>query len=119
MESDPTFAKMKFSLKEIYEKSESLKITVIGYLKDLIFHDIAKVKPMFLKVLGCDFGNIEWLFKAVSIRHHCVHRAGLDKDGKKVELSDHSIDELMTNAKSLVEKIEKDVKELEVLDVDF
>ena len=27
-----------------------------------------------------DFGDIEWFGKAVSIRHDCVHRAGITKE---------------------------------------
>ncbi|MEY8212139.1 MAG: hypothetical protein RPT00_07750, partial [Gammaproteobacteria bacterium] len=46
VESDPVFSKMKFTLKEIYEKHENLQLTVASYLRDLIFHDLAKVKPM-------------------------------------------------------------------------
>jgi hypothetical protein len=106
VETDPIFSKMKFTLKEIYEKQESLKLTVATYLKNLIFHDLKKVKPMFKDVLDCDFGDISWLFNAVNIRHHCVHRAGLDKGGKRVDISVQSIEELLKNSNDLVNLIE-------------
>tara|TARA_R110000823_G_C15889291_1_gene495871 strand:- start:642 stop:1406 length:765 start_codon:yes stop_codon:yes gene_type:complete len=106
VESDPTFSKMKFSMKEIYEKHENLKLTVAKYLKDLIFHDIKKVKPMFKKVLNCDFGDISWLFRAVEMRHHCVHRAGLDKDGNRIDISAESIRNVVLKSSQLVTKIE-------------
>lgn len=106
VETDPTFSNMKFTLKEIFEKQEKLKITVATYLKGLIFHNISKVKPMYKDVLDCEFGDIGWLFQAVEIRHHCVHRAGFDKDGKKVELSEEMIRELVTRAKDLTSLIE-------------
>lgn len=109
VETDPSFSKMKFTLKEIYEKHQSLKLTVAAYLRDLIFHDLHKVKPMFNTVLQCDFGDITWLFKAVEIRHHCVHRAGLDKDGNRVDISKNSIRILTKQAFSLVHKVEDDI----------
>jgi hypothetical protein len=111
VETDPVFSKMKFTLKEIYEKHENLQLTVATYLRDLIFHDLAKVKPMFKEVLVCDFGDISWLFEAVKVRHHCVHRAGLDKDGNRVELSVESIQKLSSKANDLVHSVEGSVKQ--------
>lgn len=109
VETDPVLAKMKFTLKEIYEKHENLQLTVASYLRDLIFHDLAKVKPMFKDVLGCDFGDITWLFEAINIRHHCVHRAGLDKEGCRVDLTKASIRELAFQSKKLVNSVESSV----------
>ena len=109
VETDPVFSKRKFTLKEIYEKHESLQLTVASYLRDLIFHDLEKVKPMFKEVLGCDFGDISWLFKAVNIRHHCVHRAGLDKDGNRVEITKASINTLASNSKDLIALVESSI----------
>ena len=65
VETDPTFAKMKFTLKTIYEEHKTLKIRVASYLRDLIFHKLEKVMPMYKDVLGHDFGDISWLFRAV------------------------------------------------------
>lgn len=44
VETDPEFAKRKFTIQEIFTRKEGLKDDVRQYLKDLIFHDIAKVK---------------------------------------------------------------------------
>lgn len=112
VETDPTFSKMKFTLKEIFEKQEGLKLTVATYLKDLIFHDLKKVKPMYKEVLSCEFGDIAWLFQAVSTRHHCVHRAGLDKEGNQVEISIDSIKELVAKSVELTSGIEEKVSKI-------
>ena len=111
VESDPVFSKMKFTLQEIFEKQENLKLTVATYLKDLIFHDLKKVKPMFKDVLECDFGDISWLFDAVKTRHHCVHRAGLDKDGNRVDISIDSIKKLVNSSSLLVHEVEDKVSQ--------
>ena len=109
VESDPSFSKMKFTLQDIFEKKENLNLIVAEYLKDLVFHDLKKVKPMFRDVLGCDFGDISWLFNAVHTRHHCVHRAGSDKDGNRVNISVDSIYQLAVDSSILVSDIERDI----------
>ncbi|MBD9630734.1 hypothetical protein [Pseudomonas sp. PDM19] len=106
VETDPTFSTMKFTLKEIFEKQERLKLTVAEHLKNLIFHDLKKIKPMYKSVLECDFGDIDWLFKAVQLRHHCAHRAGFDKEGIKVDITPESITSLVEKSRFLVNKIE-------------
>jgi len=109
VETDPEFEDMKFTMKEIYEKQESLKLIVAKYLKDLIFHKLDKVKPMFKAVLDCEFGDISWLFRAVNNRHHCVHRAGVDKDGNKIDISIESIKELIEMSTLFVRDVEMQV----------
>lgn len=106
VETDPVFSDMKFTMKEFFEEKDNLNVTIAKYLKDLIFHNLKKVKPMFKDVLDCDFGDIAWLFKAVVIRHHCVHRAGLDNDGKRIDISVDSIRELVEKSSLFVEEVE-------------
>ncbi|AGN11349.1 hypothetical protein [Simiduia agarivorans] len=113
VETDPTFSKRTFTLKEIFEKRESIKLTVANYLKDIIFHDLKKIKPMYRDVFEYDFGDISWLFQAVLVRHHCVHRAGYDKDGNKIEVSDEVLRDLVFKSVELVEALEVRAKEIE------
>lgn len=110
VESDPEFSKRKFTLREIYQEKETLKVTVASYLKDLIFHDLKKIKPMYGAVLNHKFSDLSWLFKAVEIRHHCVHRAGYNKDGEKVEISVKSIADLLNHANDLAGEIDSTVE---------
>lgn len=112
VESDPEFAKQKFTIKEIFTKRESLKNDLSQYLKDLIFHDIAKVKAMYLSVLDIDFGEVGWLFEAVALRHHCVHRAGYDKDGNEVNLTKESIRNLIGLCETLIHETESTIMSL-------
>lgn len=106
VESDPHFSKLKFSLSELYVKGDQINLIVADYLRNLIFHDIKKISPMFRSVLGIEFGDISWLFSAIITRHHCTHRAGLDKQGKRVDITHSSIASLVKNLESLVSKIE-------------
>lgn len=112
VESDPEFANRKFTLREIYEQKDALKVTVSTYLKGLIFHDLKKVIPMYRDVLGHKFEDLTWLFLAVRTRHDCVHRAGLDKEGNKIDVNVESILELLENAFDLARGVEKSLAEL-------
>ena len=110
VESDPEFSKRKFTLREIYQEKETLKVTVASYLKDLIFHDLKKIKPMYETVLNHKFSDLSWLFKAVEIRHHCAHRAGYNKDGEKVDISVESIADLLNNVNDLAGEIDSTIE---------
>lgn len=112
VETDPEFASRKFSIREIFNKRQTLKDDLRQYLKDLIFHDIAKVKKMYKSVLNIDFGEIPWLFCAVVLRHDCVHRAGYDKEGNEAPLTKNSIKKLIDQCEKLVHFIELSVESI-------
>ncbi|MGF1732145.1 hypothetical protein [Photobacterium kasasachensis] len=113
IETDPKFGSRKFTVNEIYAQHSNIKLTVATYLKNIIFHDMRKVKPMYVEVLSYDFGDVSWLFKAVVVRHDCVHRAGYDKQGSPVLISRESLNELINNCRDLAEKIDIHVQDLE------
>ncbi|MFC5480562.1 hypothetical protein [Massilia suwonensis] len=109
VETDPELAKRQFSLKEIFSRWEGLQLEVARYLQDLIFHDLKKIKPMYKDVLGIDLGDIPWLFKAVLLRHDCVHRNGVDKNGKPTGIDKSSIDALIRSCVGLIARIDEEV----------
>lgn len=113
VETDPTFSEMKFSMSQLFKKRESIKDTVAGHLQKLIFHDLKRVKPMYKSVLGHDLGDIGWLFKAVSKRHDCVHRAGYDKDGKPLTFAESEVAILIENVRNLGQSIMDTVSKIE------
>ncbi len=113
VETDPQFSEMKFSLSQLFEKRESIKDTVAGYLKQMIFHDLKKVKPMYKSVLGHDLGDIGWLFKAVSKRHDCVHRAGYDKDEKPLTFAQNEVAILIQDVRNMCQSVMDSVTKLE------
>jgi len=111
VESDPELAKRKFSLSEIFTKYKDLQVEVARYLKDLIFHDLKKVMPMYRAVLSYDFGDIIWLFQAVLIRHDCVHRNGYTKDGKRRPIDAEVIRELVINCTKLISSVDQHISD--------
>lgn len=114
VETDPNFSEMRFSMSQLFKERESIKDTVADYLQKIIFHDLKKIKPMYKSVLGLDLGDIGWLFKAVSKRHDCVHRAGYGKDGSQLTFGEDELVVLIQNVRDLCEFIMVTVTDLEV-----
>lgn len=112
VETDPQIKERKFTLNEIYVEHNKIKSTVAEYLKGIIYHNMAKVKPMYSAVLSFDFDNINWLYKAIQKRHDCVHRAGYDKDGNAISVSVDDINELMGNCQKLAQAVDDHVQQL-------
>lgn len=67
---------------------------------------------MYESVLGHQFSELSWLFQAVAVRHHCVHRAGYDKDNKQIDVSVDSINRLLNSAISLADDIDHTICEI-------
>lgn len=115
VETNPELATRQFSLKEIFSRWEGLQLEIAKYLQELIFHNLDKVKPMYKSVLGIDLGEIPWLFKAVKLRHDCVHRNGVDKDGKPTGIDGDAIETLIRQCVSLISRIDQEVASIPTL----
>lgn len=95
VESNPDFKNEKFPLSEIFKKNESLNNHVKEYLIKLLWHNLSKLKPMFKASLAIEFPeSIEFLMKAVNVRHDLVHRNGKTKDGEIIDISKDDLTQL-------------------------
>lgn len=112
VETDPEFAERKFTLNEIYVRQKELKVIVADYLKLMIFHKLEKVKPMYENVFDFDFGDIKWLFRAIKLRHDCVHRAGVSKDGKEIIVTSAGVKDLAEKCRLLATQIDLHISEM-------
>ena len=112
IETDPAFKNRKIMISEIYAEYDNIESTVAKHLKSIIFHEMAKVKPMYKKVLDYNFGDDTWIFKAVKLRHDCAHRAGYDKEGNRVSVSVDSVKELVANCRHLSKSIDAHCSDL-------
>ncbi|MCK6599925.1 MAG: hypothetical protein L6Q37_16290, partial [Bdellovibrionaceae bacterium] len=93
--TDPQLKDLKFDICDLLNKENLIEEHVSKYLNDVIFHRVDKIKLMFKSVLDHDFGDLGWFGKAVSIRHDCVHRAGITKERESINIKDEEIDELI------------------------
>lgn len=106
VETDVHFKKAKFPISQLFDEHDKINSTVAKHLNDFIFHKIHIVKPMYKATFNIDLGDIEWLAKAIHLRHDCVHRAGYTKDGTPLELTNETVLDLIDKCKALCFDIE-------------
>jgi hypothetical protein len=108
VETNPDFKNRKIDLSEIYSRVDGLKEEVRNYLLEIIYHNIAKVKPMYESVLNISFPNdLSAVFKAIQVRHDIAHRSGKTKEGAQVSINKDVILKLIAVVQSFVEVINK------------
>ena len=109
VESDEYFSKQKVALKDILNRNFSYFST--KYLKEIIYHKIEKIKPMYKAVLNVQFKqeDMDWLGNAIEIRHDCVHRAGYNKEGIKIRLEKSDLEQLINNSIIFIDFIESEM----------
>ena len=107
VESSPEFKGEKVSLSDIYKAREAIESKVKSTLVDIVWHNIGKVKPMYMETLGVKFPeDIGDLNRAIVTRHDIVHRNGKTKDGQDVVITDNIVTTLIQTASALVRDVD-------------
>ena len=110
LKTTPEFQNRKYSVSEIVDWIQSSELRVKKYLLDVIYHNLFKVKHMFLSVLEIQFpedDQLRELQKAIELRHHVVHRNGRDKTGKLTQLDIKSLDQTVKIVRQFVSAIDE------------
>lgn len=111
VESNPDFQSQTFKLSEVFKKHSAIEQEVKSYLLGLMWHNIAKVKPMFKDSLDTEFPkDMSGIFKAVKKRHDLVHRAGKDKDGNTVSVTREELSDLINSVTGIVGHINEQIQ---------
>lgn len=92
----------KIPYSDIYKKMDTVDEVIQDTLRDLMYHNLGKIKPIYKDVLDIDLGDIKKIMKAVQIRHDIVHRSGKDKDGNLHIIHKEDIINLVENVSSLM-----------------
>lgn len=106
---------VKFTLDQIASTPDLVQRTVRAYLRDILYHNLAKVDALYEIALGFRILTLvndnSSLFKAVSLRHDCVHRNGFDKDGKELKVfTKEFVQTVADQIRDFVDSIEKAVR---------
>jgi hypothetical protein len=107
VETYPNFKERKFQLNEIYGEYEKLQDTAKKEILEVIYHNLPKVRNMYVSTFKIEFPDISELSKAVNTRHDLVHRNGRTKDGEEVTVNKEIVTELLNNILGFVEHISK------------
>ncbi len=101
------FEQEKFPLNQIFTKMSQIEKTALTSLRELMWHDLAKIKAIYKVTLDIEFPKIPELYKAVAARHDFVHRSGKTPEGQKHVLEPVQIENLINQATVLVSSIEQ------------
>jgi hypothetical protein len=76
VETHPEFLKRKFEMKDVFQAYDNIRDTAKVVMLDVIYHDMVKVRKMYLDTFLVDFPTIKEVLKCVVTRHDLVHRNG-------------------------------------------
>lgn len=105
----------QFRLSDATGKADFAKEQLVGYLRAVSFHDIAKVTKLFQVGLGVDILPKEIELKkveaAIKQRHDCVHRNGKDREsGKELQISSESLLALTLSLRNMLRAVDEKVE---------
>jgi hypothetical protein len=113
VEADPEFGRRSLEAKDIFRKHERLKSDVVDYLENLMYHNLKRVKCLYLSSLSVEFpSDMDFIYRAINDRHDIVHRNGRRKDGSSVKPDLNSVKELLLKTKDLARVIDLQVKNI-------
>jgi len=85
--TDRDLAGAKFTLAEVAGRPDLLRETVKAHLKRVLYHNLSKVDFLYRTALQVPIlsqqDENDALFRAIKLRHDCVHRNGFNPDGLK------------------------------------
>lgn len=106
IDSDPKFKERKVPYKDILREAGRVQDEARRELLAMVWHNVAKIKPMYFQVLGVDLGDIEPVASAIQLRHDIVHRNGRRRDGAIVAVTNNDITTLLHEIDELAFRIE-------------
>jgi hypothetical protein len=116
IDGDDDLSKQKFTLAEIRKEPGLVERKVREHLRTILYHNLAKVDALYGIALGIRILSLTDkkpdLFRAVMLRHDCVHRNGFDKEGlERSTFTREFVRETADMIRSLVESIERAIRE--------
>jgi hypothetical protein len=110
VETTPEFQSQKVPLSEVYKAMEGIERKARGYLADVVWHHLERVKPMYRETLGIEFsGETGPLFRAILTRHDIVHRNGKTKEGNEILVTADDVSNLIQAVEEFVQHIDGQV----------
>lgn len=106
VKSSPYFKDLSIKASNIYDFYTDLDKAILIQLREIIYHKLGVIKPMYKSTFGIDIGEIRDLMNAVQKRHDIVHRNGHDKDGSEVQISKEDVENLITDVSNFIQNIE-------------
>ena len=106
VENFKDFNDSKISISDIFKQMENLDSYIKKTLRDIIYHNLPRVKNIYKTTLSVDLGDVSELMKCISIRHDIVHRNGKDKNGNLRDISKDDVSILAQKVSDFIQNIE-------------
>lgn len=106
------FKQERFDLREIFERYEAIEDKVNKSMRDVIYHDLPKVKGMYVDTFGIKFPDIADIYKIVFIRHDLVHRNGTKKNGEVHAIKSDDVISLCAIAEFFVSELKSEINKI-------
>lgn len=103
------FSKLTIGIPCLYDTIDGIDGFIAKTLREIIYHNLPKVKGFYKDVLGVDLGEIGVLCKCVNTRHDIVHRNGKTKGGVEISIDRKETDNLAKAISDMIEKVESQV----------
>lgn len=108
----------QFRLSDAAGQVDFAKERLVGYLRAVSFHDLAKVTKLFQVGLGIDIRPEEPELKevetAIKQRHDCVHRNGRDREtGEELEISSENLMALTARLRKMLRAVDEKVEAID------
>ena len=100
------FQNEKIPLTNLFSMMDKIDLHIRKSLREIIYHNLDRVKPIYKSVLNIDLGDIGILMKDVTVRHDIVHRNGKDKDGNMREITKEDVLNLAQRVSDFIGNIE-------------
>ena len=112
--ADKNLKAEKFTLDDIAANPDIVMEKVTAYLRSIHYHNLPRVDFLYraalaVRVLG-EKAEKDKLLEAINYRHDCVHRNGIDKEGKRLRVFTKAyVQEIAAVVRSLVDRIEREI----------
>jgi Probable Zinc-ribbon domain len=111
LRTSPDMKDRRFDIDDVLQWNGRIDEMVSQYLLDIVWHNLAKIRPMFANVLSVQFPtDSASVHRAVATRHDIVHRNGRRKDGSVLVIRDSDLVSCFDAVSSFAEFIENQLK---------
>jgi len=110
----PEYKKEKIPISELFNNVDKIRDKCKKYMLNILWHNMAKVMPMYKTVLGIDLPkDYKAIYQAIDIRHDIVHRNGKTKERKTITLEKKDISNLIDKTRDFVYLIDSQFENCE------
>lgn len=102
-------SEVKIKTSEIFERFENIDADISEKLGNIAWHNLERIKPIYVGTLGIDFGEFSHLRLATIKRHDFVHRNGRDKEGYETSVQKQDVRDLADAVDIFAQKIEAEI----------